>query len=232
MQDAKPDGVAAREVKDAATVALWCRRAWCLPLAFCILHYSVHAQTQLLVDRVLARVGTRTVTLTDVRAVVGLGLVEPGPGADREAVALRRAIDRELLLDEVARFPPPEPSTVALAEEVAAMKARAGTEFDALAASTGLDERRLQELARQTLRIRAYVAQRFGTAAQVTEEEVRKYYDDHPAAFMRDGTLLPFEAAEPAARQQAAAERLAVTIDQWIDDLRMRAEIVVVGAQP
>ena len=95
--------------------------------------------------------------------------------------------------------------------------------------STGLDEARLQQLARETLRTRAYIAQRFGTTVQVTEDEARKYYEDHPAEFTRDGVRMPFEEAEPSARQRASAERLRVTIDQWIRDLRMRAEVVIVG---
>ena len=90
------------------------------------------------------------------------------------------------------------------------MKARAGAGFDALVLATGLDEARLRQLARETLRIRAYVAQRFGTTAQVTEDEARKYYEEHPDEFTRDGVRMPFEEAEDEARQRASAERLRV----------------------
>jgi hypothetical protein len=200
-------------------------------LALCLLHYGARTDAQQLIDRVLARVGSDAVTLTDVRAALGLGLVEAKPGTDQEAIALQRTIDRQLLLDEVERFPPPEPSAAAASAEVAAMKAQAGAGFDALVASTGLDGAKLEELARQTLRIRDYVAQRFGTTAQVTEDEARQYYDDHPDAFTRDGARIPFEEAEPAARQQASAERLSTTIDQWIRDLRQRADVVVVNSK-
>ena len=65
---------------------------------------------QQLIDRVLARVGTSAVTMTDVRAALELGLVETKPGEDRQAVALQRTIERQLVLDEVARFAPPEPA--------------------------------------------------------------------------------------------------------------------------
>jgi len=208
----------------------WLRCVCILYFAFCILQYNVHIHAQQqLVDRVLARVGTSAVTLTDVRAALGFGLIEVRPGEDSDAVALQRAIDRQLLLDEVARFPPPMPSAEAVAGEVAAMKSRAGGDLDGLLASTGLDDETLQERARDTLRVRAYVAQRFGTAAQVTEDEGRKYYDGHPDEFTRNGTIVPFEEAEATARQRASAERLQTTIDRWIGDLRMRAEVVIVG---
>jgi len=204
--------------------------ALCLHLAFCILNCSVSARAQQLIDRVLARVGTNAVTMTDVRAALELGLVEAAPGENREAVALERAIERQLQLNEVARFSPPEPSAVAVSEEVAAMKMRAGAGLGALLTSTGVDEARLQQLARETLRIRAYIAQRFGTTGQVTEDEARKYYDDHPAEFTRDGVRMPFDEAETLARQRASAERLRTTLDQWVRDLRMRADVVIVGS--
>jgi len=168
--------------------------------------------------------------MTDVRAALELGLVEAAPGENREAVALERAIERQLQLNEVARFSPPEPSAVAVSEEVAAMKMRAGAGLGALLTSTGVDEARLQQLARETLRIRAYIAQRFGTTGQVTEDEARKYYDDHPAEFTRDGVRMPFDEAETLARQRASAERLRTTLDQWVRDLRMRADVVIVGS--
>ena len=170
------------------------------------------------------------VTMSDVRTARELGLIEMNPGEDAEAVALERTIERQLVLDEVARFSPPEPADSAVTEEVVAMKQRAGSRLDALVVATGLDEARLRQLARETLRIRAYVAQRFGTNVQVTEEEARTYYEEHPAEFTRDGVRIAFEEAEPVARQRASAERMRSTIDKWVRDLRARAEVVIVGA--
>jgi hypothetical protein len=195
-----------------------------------LLHDPTQIDAQQLLDKVLARVGTTAITLTDVRAAVGLGLVEIPPGETGEAAGLQRVIDRQIVLNEVARFAPPEPAAADVAEQVASMKSRAGPSFERLAASAGLDEARLQEMARQTLRIRAYTTQRFGTMAQVTEDEARKYFDDHPEQFTRDGARLSFEQAAPAARQRASAERLRATTDQWIRDLRARADVVIVGS--
>ena len=200
-----------------------------LASAFCLWHDASQLGAQQLLDKVLARVGTTAITLTDVRAAVGLGLVEVSSGADA-AAALQPVIDRQIVLNEVARFAPPEPTAADVAKQVAAMKAHAGPSYDGLAKSTGLDDARLEELARQTLRIRAYTAQRFGTTAQVTEDEARKYFDDHPEQFTRNGARLAFEQAAPAARQRASAERLANTIDEWIRDLRERADVVIVGS--
>jgi hypothetical protein len=207
----------------------WIRVAMCLHSAFCILNYSLPVHAQQLIDRVLARVGTHAVTMTDLRIAVEVGLVEIPPGQDRQAASLQATIDRQLLLDEVARFSPPEPAPAAVATEVATMKARAGAGLDALTAGTGLDEARLQQLARETLRIRAYIAQRFAASSQVTEDEARKYYEEHAGEFTRDGARRSFEEAEGDVRSRAAAERLRTIVDQWTRDLRMRADVVIVG---
>jgi hypothetical protein len=204
------------------------RRSAFLHLALCSMSFGVALDAQQLIDRVLARVGTTAVTMTDVRIAIELGLVEAS-GQNQQSVALERTIDRQLQLTEVARFAPPEPAVAAVQEEIAALKMRAGPNLSALMTSTGLDEARLEQVARETLRIRAYIAQRFGTTVQATEDEARKYYEEHPAEFTRDGVRMPFEQAETLARQLASAERLRVTIEQWIRDLRMRSDVVIVG---
>jgi hypothetical protein len=229
MQNADDEPLERSRLK-TGTVRWWFRRALCLQGALCILTTGATLNAWQLIDRVVARVGTNAVTMTDVRTARELGLIEMKPGEDADGVALERTIERELVLDEVARFSPPEPLDSAVTEEVAAMRARAGSGFNALVVATGLDDARLRQLARETLRMRAYIGQRFGASAQVTQDEARKYYEEHPAEFTRDGVQIPFEEAEPVARQRASAERLRSTINQWIRDLRARAEVVIVGA--
>ena len=195
-----------------------------LHFAFCILNYAVAQQ---LLDRLLARVGTTAITYTDVEAAVGLGLVEATSSDD--SAALSQVIDRQLMLTEVARFPPPEPSAAAVEQQLAMMKMHTGDKLPALMRATGLDETRLRDLARDTLRIQAYVTQRFGTSRLVADDEVRRYYDEHQTQFTRNGKAISFEDAAPEARRLAVAARLRDAIMQWVHDLRMRAEVVEVG---
>jgi hypothetical protein len=196
-----------------------------LSLEFCVL--SVGAVAQQPLDRLLARIGTTPITYTDVQAAVGLGLVDAT--APDDPAALNQVIDRQLMLIEVARFPPAEPPAAAVEQQLAMMKKHAGDALPALMRTTGLDETRLRDLARDTLRIQTYVAQRFGTSRQVADDEVRRYYDEHQAQFTRNGKVIPFEDAETEARRLAAAARLRDAIMQWVHDLRMRAEVVEVG---
>ena len=186
---------------------------------------------QQLLEKVVARVNTYAITLTDVNAALALGVVDvpPGPTQEATATATDRLIDRQLVLTEVARFAPPEPDVAAVEREIATMKERAGVRLDTVMQATGMDEARLRDIARDTLRIQAYLNQRFGTTVQVSDEDVALYYRNHASEFQRNGTLIPFVEAEPAARQGAAAARRGATIVQWMSDLRQRAEIVKPG---
>jgi hypothetical protein len=205
---------------------------YCLHFSLCILNYGEVSAQQLL-DRVLARIGTEAITQTDVQSLIEFGLIdEKSPTVP---AAVRHAVERQLELREVARFPQSEPPPAAVDEQLASMKARVGSRLDEVMRANGLDEERLRGLARDTLRIRNYLEQRFGFASQISEEEARKYFESHRDQFMRDGKPLAFEDAAAEARQRAAAERRQGTMSQWLQDLIARSDVVFVtdtGATP
>jgi len=188
-----------------------------------VLALCVQLSAQQLLDRVVARVDGYAVTLSDVRAAIGLGVVE----AAAEDVGVDAVIERQLVLAEVARFAPPEPAPDAVEREAMRLRAHAGARLAGLMAATGLDDARIRDIARDNLRVEVYLNQRFGATVQLTEEEVLQYYRIHPDEFTRDGRLMPFAEAEPGARERAAGERRAAMVGQWHRDLRGRAEIVL-----
>jgi hypothetical protein len=113
-----------------------------------------------LVDRTLAIVAGRTVTLSDARTALALHLVE---GAEVDSDVVQRLVDRELMLREIDRYDPPEPAAARVDERMAAARAVAGGE-DGLARvlrDGGFAERRLRAWIRDDLRIDAYLQQRF-----------------------------------------------------------------------
>jgi hypothetical protein len=195
-------------------------------LVVAIVTVSSVASAQQLLDRIVARVGATVITQTDVEAALALGIAEPRPGDDRTAAGTQQLVDRQLLLAEVARFPPMEPSAADVDALVARMRTRAGADFAAVMKRTGFDEQRIRELARDSLRIQAYLDQRFGASPQASPQEARDYYDTHREEFTREGVLAPFEQVETAAREAASAERRSRTVTQWLADLRTRGEVV------
>ena len=204
-------------------------RTWLVVTAFVV--WVSPGFGQQLLDRIVARVNGEVITLTDVKAAVALGVVEVPADAD-EAEAIERLVGRRLVLGEVARFAPPQPSAAAVARETATLITRAGSRLAAVMESTGIDKARISDIARDNLRIQAYLDQRFGTTAQLTEEEVAQYYRIHPDEFTRSGTLMPFTLVEPLARERAGAERRSSTVAQWMRDLRARGDVAVMPPRP
>jgi len=183
---------------------------------------------QELLDRVVARVNGEPITLSDARAAVALGIVEHPAGVDPIHSAVRQLIERRLVLAEVARFSPPDPPAAALAREVERLTSHVGSpaQLDELARTTGVGESQIREIARDNLRIQAYLTQRFGASVQVTDEDAALYYRSHLEEFRVGGELMPYEQAEPIARQKAAAERREAIIFRWMRELRQRADVV------
>jgi hypothetical protein len=181
-----------------------------------------------LLDRVLARVNGEPITLTDARAAIALGIVEQTEGVDPLVSAMPQLIERRLVLAEVARFAPPEPDFTSLNGQTNAIKARVGSakELALLEKSTGVGETQIREIARDELRIRAYLNQRFGSSVQATDEDAAAYYRAHLDEFRVNGELTPYAEAEPVARQRAAEARRRGVIFQWMRELRQRADVV------
>jgi hypothetical protein len=130
--------------------------------------FMVHAET---LDRVLAVVGGQLITLSDVTAAIDLGLQSTDRAADPVRVVLSKLIDRELVLAEVDRYAPPEPTAEAVDRDVEQVRRRfpAAAAFDAALARSGIDEKHLRETLRQDLRMRAYLDQRFSTNSERRE---------------------------------------------------------------
>jgi len=179
---------------------------------------------QTLLDRVVARVNGSVLLLSDVRAAVIFGLVE-GP-ADSE-LAVEEMVQRALLVEEVNRFPPPEPAAEAVDAELDRLRVRGGASLEDVERGTGLSPDNVRLLARDRLRIQSYIDQRFGVTVPLTDEQVLQYYRAHPEEFTANGQLTPFDNAQGLARERAGLEQRQRTINQWLRDLRARADVRV-----
>lgn len=182
-----------------------------------------------IIDRVLAVAGGQIITLSDARAAARLALVPLEADGDPIASALQRLIDRQLMLAEIERYAPPEPSASALDAAVAAMRQRFddALAFEVALARTSMSPERLRRFVRDTLRIESYQQQRFGSMVQPTDQELVRHYGNHSEAFTVDGVLLPFGAVREGVRARVIQERRAVLVDQWLEGLRRRSNVVV-----
>jgi len=147
------------------------------------------------IDRVLAVVAGQLITLTDVRAAIDLRLQTSDGAGDPVRAVLSKLIDRELVLAEVERYAPTEPTAEAVDREVDRVRARfeSADAMNAALARSGIDEQHLRETLRQDLRIRAYLDQRFTAAS----DQRQPLIDDWMAGLRRRGEVLDLYLSAP-----------------------------------
>jgi hypothetical protein len=164
-----------------------------------VLLLSGGAASAEVIDRVVAVVGGQIITKSDVDAAAALGL----------ASSLLELIDRALMLSEVRRVAPPDPPEAALEARVARIRANFATPaaFARVLEVSGLDEAAVRAYAADDLRLSVYLDERFSSASQPTEEEVRQVGE--------------------SARARLAAERRQALVDAWTAELRRRTDITV-----
>lgn len=181
------------------------------------------------IDRMLATVGGALILQSDAVAATRLGFVELPAQGDRLQWTLDRLIERKLMLIEVDRYAPPEPTRALLDERMQGIDARIGSaeRLEAILKETGFTLEQLRLYVRDDLRIEAYVQQRFGAAYRPSEEELVAYYRANEDEFTRDGRLRPFEEVRDAARASLLAERQASAVREWMAGLRRRTEVNV-----
>jgi hypothetical protein len=180
-----------------------------------------------LLDRVLATVEGRVITLSDVRTAARFGLVPTHGSPDVMTATLDGLINRLVILAEVERYAPPEPDPTAIREGVARIHARFPSEEDLAAALrvAGFDEAALVQWARNDLRIARYLDERFAGAAEPTDEDIEGYMRRHEADLQRAGHRLDDPEVLRLARERVAAERHQAVVAEWVEGLRARAGV-------
>jgi hypothetical protein len=184
---------------------------------------SVSARAQI-IDRILAVVNGALILQSDVMMAVRLGLAPAPAASDPIAAPLDALIERRLVLEEVDRYAPPDPTDADIDRRLAEVRGRAGAGFDAILRETGISSDQLRRQVRDDLRMEAYLLQRFG-AMQPSEEEIQQYYRDHQSDFMRNGAVRPLDEVRDVARAQLIANQRGVMIKDWTAGLRRRATI-------
>ncbi len=181
------------------------------------------------IDRVLAVVDTQIITLSDARAALRFALVPPDVAVDPIAAVMERLIDRRLMLAEVDRYAPPEPTPAAVDAAMAAIERRYkdALEMEIALNQSAMTREDLRRYVRDTLRLEAYFQQRFSTVVQPSEDDIPRYYREHAAEFTVAGTLQPLDAVRDAVRTAVIREQRDVFVRQWVQGLRRRGSVQV-----
>ncbi len=167
-------------------------------------------------ERVLAVVDERPLLLSDVRALQTVRGLAEGP-------ALEAAIDERLMYLEASRLPQadvsPEDEERAFALLLETRPALRGS----------VPEPDLRRLLRRQLAVLKYVEFRFRPQVRVSDDEVRKAWEEAQSGSPEGPAL---EDEQEAIRARLERRALDERIEAWVTSLRNRADVRYVDAPP
>jgi hypothetical protein len=209
------------------TLALALIASMCVQVAEAAAMAQTQVQAQVL-DRIVATVGQQVITLSDVRAAMGLGLL-PDSASLPTGTVVERLVDRELMRAEIDRFGVMAPTPEMLASRIEALRKRFANQqaFDAALEAHGLSDARFRAWVADDWRIEQYIQQRFDAASQPTDEDVLQYFQSREREFAKNGRPPRFEEIRDEVRRRLLSERRQALVDDWVAGLKRRTEIVM-----
>ncbi len=178
-----------------------------------------------LVDRVVASVNNDVITLSELqqavafnRAVAGAGT---GPQVERET--LEGIINRKLLVQEATRIGFVEVSKADIDAERERFRTRIGTDeaYRSFLARARLIEAQLDRMLGERLLVERFIQKKIGLLVRVSHDEAESYFREHADQFKG----MRFTEAQPQIMATLTNERAGKQLDQYIADVRSRAEI-------
>jgi hypothetical protein len=195
---------------------------------------SAHAQQ--IVDQILTLVNDEIITRTDLLWGIAMDAQAPSPAGPVGSDVLRRKldvmIDERLIAQEAARIPGAEITQDEIDKKrtqlIKSFKNEA--EFRERVGSVGLTAQKIDELIRQRILIDRFVDFRFRSFVLVTEQEIKRYYDEILAPRVRAQGQVPPPVEDEKVREGIIKilkeEKVNQEIDRWLTAARQRADIV------
>jgi len=179
-------------------------------------------------------VNNEIITRTDLLWSLAMDPNAPNPAgvvdSDTMKQKLEVMIDERLISQEAARIPGTEVSQEEIAKKRAELIKRFPNEsvFRQRVESTGLTAERIDKLLAQRVLIDKFIDFRFRSFAFVSDQDVKKYYDEKIAPDIRAKGQVPPSLDEVKSRvtEVLKAEKIEQEIDRWLREARQRADIV------
>ena len=188
------------------------------------------------IDRIAVSVGNRAITVSDIERQLRLGAFLSGVAPDLSAEARRKMaetlVDQKLVSRELETARYPEPSASDLDEAFEEFKRSYFTsdeEYRKALAGAGLTETDVKAELLWQRRWLGFVAARFRPAVQVSEDEIREYYEKSVlpvAKTTNPGAAFSIDEFRGAIVTKLTGDRVDQAMEQWLAETRGRIEIV------
>lgn len=201
--------------------------------ALCLLRIFATVDT-VVVDRIAVVVGKRAIKASDIdrdlRVTAFLNRVPLDFGTDAKKKAAERLIDQQIIRQAIATGDYPR-ATDQEADSLfnSIRRDRFGGSDAGLRAELsryGLTEAQLREQLLWQLTVLRFINERFRPGVMITDDDVRKYYDEHIAQlkrqYPRDSS---FQTLAPQILRSLEGEQTNQQFEAWLDAVRKNTEI-------
>lgn len=193
----------------------------------------LHAET---IDRVAVAVGNRVITASDVDRQARIAAFLSGAKPDLTPEGRRKAaellVDQKLVAGELetVRYPEPDPSELDAAfRDFKSGYFQSDADYRRALADYGLTEAEVKDQLLWQRRFLSFVGVRFRPAVQVSDQDVREYFEKTvlPAARAANpGATFTLEEFRDQIVTRLTGDRVDQQVAQWLADMRSRTEIV------
>jgi len=196
-------------------------------LAWCLLAASV-LSAQEVVDRVVARIETDVILLSDVRLLSHYQLLVEGK-AESDSEILDRLIDQWIVRNEanIARTPKPSDADIDRAIQRLIRGFASTQDYEARRKLAGLSEPDIRRVTSDQLFLNSYLDSRFRPTVHVDEQAVQDFYNNAllPRAHARGTTPPTLDAAHDYIQDALIQRGIDQQAERWLQESHARVRI-------
>lgn len=183
---------------------------------------------QEVIDRIVARVDTDIILLSEVRALARYQLFVDGK-SETDAEILDRLIDQWIVRNEAkaALFPQPSDEEVKRSLERLKRSFSSPEEFEERKKQSGLTDEDVERMLRAQLYLGNYLDSRFRASIQINEKDIEEFYKTRiiPRAESRGQTPPTLDAARGFIQEALVQRAINEQSERWLKESRARLKV-------
>jgi len=189
---------------------------------------AAFTSAQEIIDRIVARVDTDIILLSDVRTLARCQTLIDEK-AESDALILDHLIDQWIVRNEAKAALYPQPSKEEVQRSLERLKRAFSSpeEFEERRKQAGVSEGELEGILRSQLYFSNYLDSRFRASIQIDDKDIEAFYKERvvPRAESRGQTPPTLDAARGFIEEVLVQRAINVQADQWLKESRARLRV-------
>jgi hypothetical protein len=185
------------------------------------------------IDRIAVAVGNRVITTSDLDRQIRVAAFLSGTQADFSAKGKRgiadRLVEQRLLQNEIemTHYVTMNPSEIDGAlREFIAKYFKDDAAYQAALVKAGITDRDVRQELLKERTVNAFIELRFQPAVQVTEEQIREYFEKTVAPAAASGEAVTLEGVHDQIERTLTGQQVDAEVDRWMREARRRTAVV------